>query len=275
MSDKPIGVFDSGIGGLSVLEALKTRYPRENYIYLGDTARLPYGTKSAETVRLYARAMASHLLARDVKALVIACNTATAYALEDIRALAGDIPVIGMVEAAADAACRATRTGNVIVAGTRATIESRTYETAIQARNPGIRVTGVACQLLVALAEEGWGSHELARDAVAVYLDDLARDTGAGRVDTLIMGCTHFPALSGAFAEILGPDTALINTGAEAAQALQDTDITLRLRPGEGATEFLVTDSPAYFRAIMPHFLSTGVAENEAENRIVKLDLSA
>lgn len=164
---RPIGVFDSGVGGLTVLAALRAELPAEQFIYLGDTARLPYGTKSAQTVARYALQVTAVLIARNVKALVVACNTASAMALPAIRSRFSQVPVIGVVEPGAEAAVRASRNGRIAVIGTEATVRDGAYQRAITQRRPDARVTAAACQLLVALAEEGWSDGVVARAAAA------------------------------------------------------------------------------------------------------------
>ena len=174
-SARPIGVFDSGVGGLTVLAALRAELPHEQFVYLGDTARLPYGTKSAATVVRYALQAADALVARDVKALVVACNTASAAALPSMRERFGALPVIGVVEPGADAAVAATRSGGIAVIGTEATVRGGAYQRAIAQRRPDATVTVLACQLFVALAEEGWTQGEVARAIAQRYLAPLLR----------------------------------------------------------------------------------------------------
>ena len=187
----PLAVFDSGMGGLTVLERLQKKFPQESFVYLGDTARLPYGTKSADTVRHYAVQMADRLMAYRPKAMVIACNTASAMGLDAVRDHVGDIPVIGMIDPAARAAVRSTRNGCIAVLGTHGTVRSRAYHTAIERLNPDLKVQAFACPLLVPLAEEGWVDHPATRDILETYLAPLLMDRA--RPDTVILGCTHFP----------------------------------------------------------------------------------
>ncbi|HVI01578.1 MAG TPA: glutamate racemase, partial [Enhygromyxa sp.] len=156
MREQPIGVFDSGVGGLTVLDALRRHLPHEDFLYLGDTARLPYGSKSPETVRRYARQAAGKLVERGVKLLVIACNTASAVAVEDLRDAFAPLPVVGVIDPGADAACAASETGHVLVTGTEGTIRGGAYQRALLARRPQLRIEAIACPLFVALAEEGW-----------------------------------------------------------------------------------------------------------------------
>lgn len=204
---RPIGVFDSGLGGLTVVRALRAALPGEAVVYLGDTARVPYGTKSGATVARYSLMSARFLLARDVKLLVVACNTASAFALDVLRAEL-PLPVLGVVEPGADEALRATRVGRVGVIGTLGTVRSGSYVRAIAARDPKVRVTTLACPLFVPLVEEGWlgdGGGAEARAARATaerYLGELhQRDPD---LDTLVLGCTHYPLLRGLLDEVAG-----------------------------------------------------------------------
>ena len=246
---QPIGVFDSGIGGLSVLAALRDMLPHENFIYLGDTARLPYGTKSRATVCAYAGGMTKALLDHDIKALVVACNTASAYAMDTIRAMTGDIPVIGMVEPAAEAALNRTQTGHILVIGTDSTIRSHVYPDALKAGRRETRVTSRPCQLLVALAEEGWHDGEIAEATVRAYMRDSLDMPARQRPDTVVMGCTHFPVFRPVFSRVLGSDTNLINCGAAAAEKLAAILPSPCDASRHGTVCYYATDSPARFAA--------------------------
>src|SRR5262245_6840133 len=189
----PIGVFDSGVGGLTVVRAIREALPGEDIIYLGDTARVPYGSKSPRTVERYSLACQRFLLDRDVKLVLIACNTASANALPALQS-ASPVPVIGAVEPGAAGALAATRSGHIGVIGTLGTVRSSAYEKAITARDPSARLTALACPLLVPLAEEGWVDDDLAALVARRYLAQLfARDPA---IDTLVLGCTHYPLLS-------------------------------------------------------------------------------
>ena len=196
---RPIGVFDSGIGGLTVLKALVELLPHEDFIYLGDTARLPYGTKSREVIVQYSRENTGFLLAKGIKLLVVACNTASAVALDEI-ARETVVPVAGVIEPGAQAALRATRSGKIGVIGTEATIASGAYTRALQRMRPGVEIYTRPCPLLVPLVEEGWTEGEVAERTVAYYLESL-KQSG---IDTLLLGCTHYPLLSAMFARVLG-----------------------------------------------------------------------
>lgn len=209
LKNKPIGVFDSGIGGLSVLKQFVRFLPAERYIYLGDTARVPYGNKSDDTVRRYSRECTNFLLDHDVKLIVVACNTASSVALDAIREIS-KVPVIGMIVPAAGAAIRATINSRIGVIGTRATINSNAYVDAIYnlSQNKEIRVYSKACPLFVPLAEEGMLRHEATRIIAAEYLDELKSE----QIDTLVLGCTHYPLLSQLISEIM-PGVSLIDSG--------------------------------------------------------------
>jgi glutamate racemase len=279
--DAPIGVFDSGVGGLTVLAALCAQLPHEQFLYLGDTARLPYGIKSADTVVRYALQAADALVRRGVKALVIACNTASAVALPALSARYGALPLIGVVESGAAAAAEATRTGQIVVIGTEATVRGGAYQRALLRYRPDAQIHAIACQLFVALAEEGWTEGPFARAAVERYLAPLLRPAHAGAVtatrtfqaDTLVLGCTHFPMLSGAIREVVGDAVRLVDsaaTTAEATQALLRARGVLAARPPSAAAEsarvrLLATDGAERFAAVGTRFLGRPIAPAEVE----------
>ncbi|SFU49646.1 glutamate racemase [Nitrosospira multiformis] len=253
----PIAVFDSGIGGLTVLQALKKRYPQGSYVYLGDTARLPYGTKSPEIVQRYSQSLCRILLNYNPSAIVIACNTASTHALEAVRALAAPLPVIGMIEPAAAAAIRATKNQHIGVIATFGTIRSGAYEKELQKINPHIKASSQACQMLVALAEEGWSSGPIATAIVHQYLDPIF-DT-AEAPDTLILGCTHFPVFEALFRDILGSSVTLINSGEAAATQLSGITGT------RGQIKMLATDDPERFAANASKFFDQGLVAADIE----------
>lgn len=247
-----IGVFDSGIGGLTVFKALRAALPAgEHLVYLGDTARVPYGTKSEETVVRYALEGTRFLARRGVKALVVACNTMSAVALPALQREVA-FPVVGVIGPGAEAACRATRTGRIGVIGTAATIRSGAYAHAIACHLPDARVIGRACPLFVPLAEEGWVDNDVARTAAAAYLSDL------GSIDTLVLGCTHYPLLKGVIGATLGPGVALVDSAEATAAVVRE-----RLRErglltgtaGAAADHFYVTDSSERFHEVGARFL--------------------
>jgi glutamate racemase len=221
--EAPIGVFDSGVGGLTVVHALRQALPGRDIVYLGDTARVPYGTKSPRTVERYSLACQSFLLERGVGLVMVACNTASANALPALAA-ASPVPVIGAVEPGALSAISATTRGRVAVIGTLATVASGAYERAIAERAPGVTVTAMACPLLVPLAEEGWTEDDIARAVARRYLEALfQRDPD---IDTLVLGCTHYPLLrqvlvATASALARGPVAVVDSASAMAQAALQ------------------------------------------------------
>jgi glutamate racemase len=249
-----IGVFDSGIGGLTVFQALRAALPPEEHLlYLGDTARVPYGTKSAETVVRYALEGARFLARRGVKTLVLACNTMSAVAIEALKEHL-PFPVVGVIGPGAEAACRATRRGVIGVIGTAATIRSGAYTHAIACHRPDARVIARACPLFVPLAEEGWVDNEVARAAAGAYLSDLR---GSG-LDTLVLGCTHYPLLKGVIGEAVGAGVALVDS-AEATAAvvrgrLEERGL-LAHRAAPGEDHFFVTDSSDRFHEVGARFL--------------------
>jgi len=252
MNPGPIGIFDSGVGGLTVFRAIVARLPDEPLVYLGDTARVPYGTRSPETVRRYAVEGARFLLEREVRLLVVACNTVSAVALDALRQ-AVDIPVIGVVEPGAAAAARASTSGRIGIVGTEATIASQAYVQAIRERLPAARTLSRPCPLLVPLAEAGWTDNDVARAALDHYLQDFQ----AERIDTLVLGCTHYPLFKPLLAELLGPGVSLIDSAEETATA-----VAAAVGEGRAATgghTFYLTDLPHTFASLAERFLGTPV----------------
>ncbi len=258
-SEQPVGVFDSGIGGLTVVHELIRQLPHESIVYFGDTARVPYGPKSPDTVRRYSREIAAFLTEQDVKAIVIACNTATAHALGTLRSEL-PLPVIGVVEPGARAATAATKTGRIGVIGTAGTIKSGAYERAIHALMPDARVTARACPLFVPLVEEGWIDHEATRLVAREY---LAPVVAAGH-DTLVLGCTHYPLLKPLLRAIVGPNVRLIDsaeeTAAEAGRTLADDSLAAPAG-AEAEYRFVASDDPDQFLRVGQRFLG-GAVEN-------------
>jgi glutamate racemase len=251
-NQRPIGVFDSGVGGLTVVRALGERLPGEELIYLGDTARVPYGSKSAETVARYSRMSTRFLLERDVKMIVIACNTASAYALEELKSAVG-VPVLGAVEPGARAAVAATRSGKVGVIGTLGTVRSGAYPRAIAeaakaAGRAPVQVTAHPCPLLVPLAEEGWTDGAVAEAVARRYLDELA--AAAPELDVLLLGCTHYPLLRGVLERVarerFGHDVKLVDSAEAMAHAtfalLALHDLARMSEPVRCALRCYVTD---------------------------------
>lgn len=260
-------MFDSGIGGLTVLRALQSQLPHENLLYLGDTARLPYGTKSSATVAAYAIQAASLLIQRGVKMVVIACNTASAVALAPLAAALAPAPVIGVVEPGARAGCAASRNGHIAVIGTESTMRGGAYVRAIQAIRPDVRVSQAACTVFVALAEEGWIDGPVLLGAAKAYLDPLFAGN-AQAPDTLLLGCTHFPPLAPALGALLGPQVRLIDSAGTTAMAVAG-ELRARglLRAGEapGRVSFMVTDSAERFTRVGPVFLGAPIAATAVE----------
>jgi len=262
---RPIGVFDSGVGGLTVLRALRAAMPAESFLYLGDTARLPYGTKSAHTVVRYAIQAADELVERDIKCLVVACNTAAAAALPAMRERYASLPVLGVIEPGARAACAATINGRIAVLGTDSTVRGGAYTRAILALNPQAQVSAIACALFVALAEEGWTEGAVAEAAAARYLQPLLQDAAAAP-DTLVLGCTHFPVLAAVIAAVLGGGVRIVDSAVTTATAVRAklerggllrtaaTDVAAGAAAANGL-EFLATDGVERFAAIGSRFL--------------------
>ena len=215
MASRPIGVFDSGIGGLTVVKALQELLPNESIFYLGDTARVPYGNKSAETVERYSIELANMLMRENAKVIVVACNTVSSVAIPKLRTNVS-VPVIGVIEPGAQAAIAITRNRHVGVIGTRATIRSGAYENALRALNVHVRVSSQACPLFVPLIEEGLLDDELTDQAIARYLDPMIADG----IDTLVLGCTHYPLLAGAIGRALGDDVKLVDSARNCATAV-------------------------------------------------------
>ena len=264
---RPIGLFDSGVGGLTVLDAVARRLPGEDLLYLGDTARLPYGTKSPETVRRYARRAVSLLLTRGVKALVVACNTASALALDAIVDEARGVPVLGVVEPGARAALRTARgvTGAaaeapIAVLATEATVASDAYGRAIRSLDSSRAVLNVACPLFVPLAEEGWTENDVAREAAKLYLAPVV-DAGTRVV---VLGCTHYPLLARTIAAALPEGTLLVDSAASTAVEVEALLGTEGRRAGEaGETHLLVTDASERLRRVAGRFLGREAAALE------------
>jgi glutamate racemase len=250
---KAIGIFDSGIGGLTVLREIVAKLPQENIIYLGDTARVPYGIRSPETVTRYSFENTHFLLSQEIKMLVVACNTASAISLEAVKK-EFPLPVIGVLEPGARAAVAATKARKVGVIGTEATIGSGAYEKAIRRIAPDIEVHSLACPLFVSLAEEGWTDNDVAALVAEKYLAPLR---GAG-IDTLVLGCTHYPLLKTVISGAVGSEIMLIDSATETAKEVADVLEKLKWRgngKGGGRRKFYVTDSPSRFETIGKRFL--------------------
>lgn len=257
-----IGVFDSGMGGLTVLRALKTALPQESFIYLGDTARLPYGTKSKDTVRQYAVQMARILVERQIKALVIACNTATTAALEHLQTILADIPVLGVVTPGAMVAASVSLNKRIAVLATETTIASKAYHNAIQQQLPEAFVSGRACSVLIALAEEGMVDNRIAREALLHYLTHLQDE------DTIVLGCTHFPVFKPLLSTLLPAEMKIVDSAQATADALENilVERSLQNRLGQkGDIHYLVTDSVQRFQSVGQTFLGERLDINKIE----------
>jgi glutamate racemase len=241
VKDLAIGMFDSGIGGLTVLREVRRWLPHERIIYLGDTARVPYGNRSPETVTRYSLENTRFLVHKGIKLLVVACNTSSAVALPVLKKNL-PIPVIGVIDPPSREAVRRTKSGRIGVIGTRATIRSEAYPKAIRRLDPAVEVISRACPLFVPVVEEGLEEDEIARVTVKKYLTDFC-DSG---IDVLVMGCTHYPILERQIRELLGDHVYIVNTGRETSREVEEV---LNKRndareSGKGACEYFVTDSP-------------------------------
>jgi glutamate racemase len=257
---QPIGVFDSGLGGLTVLQAIHDLLPQENTVYFGDTGRTPYGTKSPETIVKYALQISRFLLEQPVKMIVIACNTASALAFEAVQA-AVQVPVVEVITPGAEAAAATTRNQRIGIIGTRGTVNSGVYVRALRAAAKGNPlILQQACPLFVGLAEEGWWDHPITRQIAAEYLASLI----AADIDTLVLGCTHYPLLAPAIAEVMGQDVTLINAGSkvanEVARVLSGQNL---LNPGDQPARhtFFTSDDARLFEQLGSSFLNRPIDE--------------
>jgi glutamate racemase len=258
---RPIGVFDSGIGGLTVVSALRRLLPNESIFYLGDTARVPYGGKSATTVQRYSQEIAAILLEENAKTVVVACNTASALALPNLEETL-PVTVTGVINPGARAALAQTKTGHIGVIGTRATINSGAYERALRELNPEVRVTARACPLLVPLIEEGWLESPVTDEIIRQYLATLLQDG----IDTLVLGCTHYPLLRGAIARAAGDKVALVDSAENCALAVRDLLANKTLGASQtdrGSLRVALTDPPDAFLRVAREALQLDVGEVE------------
>lgn len=251
---KPIGVFDSGVGGLTVVRSLRQVLPHEDFIYLGDTARVPYGNKTADTVTRFSKEVCDFLVSHEVKMIVVACNTASALALPNLEKKFS-IPFLGMISSGADAALQSGQTRHIGVIGTSATIESGAYASAIRARSPFVRVTSKACPLLVPLVEEGWVGHKVTEDILKEYLQPMLND----QVDTLVLGCTHYPLLKEDILKVVGPRVRLVDSAdASACATLDLLRKNAMIKPQDsssGQIALFVTDLPRQMSGVIDTFL--------------------
>jgi glutamate racemase len=252
-----IGVFDSGVGGLTVFREIARALPRQSLLYLGDSARVPYGTKSPQTVVRYSLEAANHLIGRGIGMLVVACNTATAAALPTLQQKLS-IPVIGVVEPGARAAVAATR-GRVGVLATEGTVKSKAYTQAIKAIDPRVEVIESAAPLFVSLAEEGWANTHVAREVAEVYLGPLI-DAG---IDTLVLGCTHYPILRGTIEQVVGSSVRIVDSAETTAASVRAALNGQAVADGTPSYQFLVTDAEERFRRIAGDFLEQEIEHLE------------
>lgn len=262
----PIGVFDSGVGGLTVLRALRQRLPNESFIYLGDTARLPYGTKSRDSVLRYSMQASQFLVRRGIKYLVIACNTAASVSVDELRERFAPLPVIGVIEPGAVAGCEASRSGQIAVIATEGTVQGGAYQRAIARIRPDASVVAKACSLFVALAEEGWTDGAIVEAIVHRYLDDMF--TQHPDLDTLLLGCTHFPLLLDALRAAVNPAVAIVDSAETTAVALAQDLVRRNLAAVQNATvsmALLATDSPQRFARVGSRFIGESFAPQQVE----------
>ncbi len=263
--EKPIGVFDSGIGGLTVVKRVASTLPKENIVYFGDTARVPYGSKSNSTVIEYALQDAKFLINKNVKAIVVACNTVSSVALNELRNNF-NVPIIGMIEPGSKSATAETKNGRIGVIGTRATINNKAYSKEINKIEPKIKVFEKACPLFVPLAEEGWVKHKATYNIAEEYLKEL-RDL---KIDTLVLGCTHYPILTEVIQEVIGENVKLIDSGIASAEVVDKELDRIDLHTNKfsnGNQDFFVSDIPVKFKEVAELFLGKEV------NQIQKVDL--
>jgi glutamate racemase len=262
----PIGVFDSGVGGLTVLKALRAALPNEDLVYLGDTARLPYGTKSPKSISRYACQATRLLQQRGIKLLVVACNTASAVALDALCEQMAPLPVIGVVQPGASAAVAASPAGQHLVLATEATVRLGAYRREIEKRDPAARIDELACEMLVSLAEEGWLDGDIARDIVRRYLDSL--DDDSRHPDCVILGCTHFPLLRDAIASVIDEGTTIVDsastTAAVAARELAQAGL-LNEQADSGSLELLATDGASRFARVGGQFLGEDLSPEDIQ----------
>ena len=266
----PIGLFDSGMGGLTVFKALAERLPHEDLLYLGDTARLPYGTKGRDTIIRYTLKAAQKLVDMGVKMLVIACNTATSAALSAVREQFAPLPVMGVVTPGAQAAAQASVNGHIVVVATEATIAGGAYQQAIARIRPDAVVTGRACTLFVPLAEEGWMNGPIVEGVASRYLADIFSPDGMAASqaapDTLLLGCTHFPLLQQALQNVVGPQVRIVDSAATTAlRVAEELQATNLLCPGNKPARyrFLTTDNTARFARTGSLFLGRELGDGE------------
>lgn len=254
MDSRPIGVFDSGIGGLTVVKEIMEQLPNESIVYFGDTARVPYGTKSKETITKYSFQCIRFLLEKKVKAIVVACNTASAASLDVIKQ-SFDIPIVGVVEPGAIAACEVTKLNRIGIIGTESTVSSGAYEKEINVINNNVKMILKACPLFVPIVEEGWQDTEIAKLTAKEYLEELKQKD----IDALVMACTHYPLLENTIGSLMGEEIKLVNPAFETAKTLKNVLHQLHIQSKSSkhaGYEFYVSDNPVKFKRVGENFLS-------------------
>lgn len=258
LSEQPVGIFDSGIGGLTVLKEMKREVPAEEIVYFGDTAHVPYGTKSKETITRFSMDNVTFLKNFDVKMVIVACNTASSLSLDALKD-AFSMPIIGVIEPGAKEALRKTKNGRIGVIGTKATIGSGSYESCLKRLDRSVRVYSQACPLFVPFVEEGWLDGDIVSSVAKVYLESLK----SFDIDTLILGCTHYPLLSGIIQKTIGREVQLVNSAEETAKEarllLQRLGMSAEKKKKEGIARFFVSDEPEQFRTLGERFLGRSI----------------
>jgi glutamate racemase len=260
-SSQPIGIFDSGVGGLTVMHQIRQALPHEQLIYFGDLARVPYGNKSGETITQYSIENALYLLQKNIKLLVVACNTASAFALGRLNELF-HIPIVGVIEAGAKRSVELSQSQHIAVLGTRGTIQSGAYQAAIHKLAPLAQVFPIACPLLVPLVEEQWLNHPATRMIIKEYLRPLQGQ----KIDTLMLGCTHYPLLRDLIQEEVGPEVTLVDSASTCAQQIQAILHSQGLAAGQlqGPHRYFVSDEPQRFRSLAEHAFGCSIDEVES-----------
>lgn len=269
LADRPIGIFDSGVGGLTVLRALRELLPNERLLYLGDTARVPYGTKSATSVCRYAQQAAQLLVNRQIKLLTVACNTASAVAVEQLQDIFRPLPVIGVIGPGAQAACTSSIDGRIAVIATESTVRGGAYEKAIHAIRPDATVNMYPCSVLVALAEEGWIQGRVVEAAIEEYLQPLLGPAATDKPDCLVLGCTHLPVLAKPIRQVIGPSIAIVDSATTTATAVRKRLIDqnlLRHSNDDPTLQFLATDSTERFAVTGSLFLGHRLSPSDVEH---------
>ena len=261
MDCRPIGIFDSGVGGLTVVKEVMENLAGESIVYFGDTARVPYGSKSKKTVTKFSAQIIRFLLTQDVKAIIIACNTVSSNSIEELRNIFPNVPIVEVVGPGVHMALHTTKTGVIGVVGTQATIASNKYPQLLLEKNENLKVYGKACPLFVPLVEDGWANHDVAYQVVGEYLRPLL----AKNIDSLILGCTHYPMLADTIKKVVGDQVELINPAEEAAKRMQDILITNHMTSSNETPEyrFYVSDSEERFKEMAQIFLHNPIEHIE------------